>query len=218
MFSPMQLITILLTGSRGGLLGISAVWLTLLLQSLFTRNWRILILCGVGIVMFVFIALFSPALEDFRERARSGLNYQQDVTAQTRLRLWEVGWEMAKDNPLVGVGLRNFALLQSSYGYKGERKRPHNTYIQLVCELGFPGLIAYVVMLLLSLVSLWQIARRIHRKDNPDVHYLALALQAGLCGFMVNILVIGRLYFEVIYWIVISGILLRKLALQSGGK
>jgi hypothetical protein len=69
---------------------------------------------------------------------------------------------MAEDNLLAGVGLGNFGTVYPKYQYlgAGDVKPAHNDYLQVLAELGVPGLVAF-----LWLWAAW--ARNAFRRREP---------------------------------------------------
>lgn len=73
---------------------------------------------------------------------------------QTRVLVWSQTMQMAKDNPVIGVGPGNWRLFMPSYGLDGYEdsirqgskhfQRPHNDFLWVASELGFPGLIVFL--------------------------------------------------------------------------
>ena len=65
---------------------------------------------------------------------------------------WGESLDVAKPSPIAGVGLRSVAQTTA------EGKQPHNDVIRAYVELGIPGLLAYVLVLLLMVWTTWRAA------------------------------------------------------------
>lgn len=74
-----------------------------------------------------------------------------------RLELWRNSIEMAKENPLLGVGAGNWQIHFPKYGLNnfGDEQvkqgittfqRPHNDFLWVLCEMGIFGLITYLLI------------------------------------------------------------------------
>jgi hypothetical protein len=115
--APMALFghAVYLTQSRGGLLGLM-VGLLVLFCSRF-RGRKLLILMGVTLALVFF--LFSGR--------QTSLSTRQG-TAQSRIQLWDDGFQMLRGSPLIGVGTGRFA---QNTGHVA-----HNSLIQASAELG----------------------------------------------------------------------------------
>src|SRR5262245_6065802 len=78
-----------------------------------------------------------------------------------RLALWKGGIDMMLTQPLFGVGLGRFYPL--SHDYAGEvldrlwrpYENAHNYFVQILAELGIPGLLLFVAVLAGSLRAIW---------------------------------------------------------------
>jgi len=150
-------IAIVLSESRAGLvaLGIAAVVAIVVGGEL---RWRMLatitIVAGLGIGYYVVVA---PA--EIRDRAASTISAPREV----RLDTWAIAVQMAEDNPVLGVGLGNFEVVEVGY-LAGElnlfsaRKihalplAAHNTYLEVLSELGVVGLALFAAVILAAAV------------------------------------------------------------------
>jgi O-antigen ligase len=106
--------------------------------------WRIRLLWGVP-VLLVLVLLFSPA--GVKERLHSMVNLQ-DWTLQSRLALWQGGWQVFKDYPVTGCGFRCMDLVHTNYpdptGYIKKYRGMHNNIVQLAVDTGILGLSAWI--------------------------------------------------------------------------
>ncbi|GJL79344.1 MAG: hypothetical protein NPINA01_23330 [Nitrospinaceae bacterium] len=106
--------------------------------------WRTRLLWGIP-VLLVLTLLFSPA--GVKDRLHSMVNLQ-DWTLQSRLALWQGGWEVFKDYPLTGCGFRCMDLVHPDYpdptGYIKKYRGMHNNPVQLAVDTGFLGLSAWI--------------------------------------------------------------------------
>jgi len=73
-----------------------------------------------------------------------------------RLDLWKMGLEMITNYPLLGVGKGNYEYAAKNLvSHEGIIfSRSHNTYIGIAGELGIPGLILFICMLLQIIITL----------------------------------------------------------------
>src|SRR5262249_24424180 len=108
-----------LTQSRGGLLG-AAVGLMVLVRGRF-RGIKSLVVAGGGRAL-VFV-LFGGG----RQTSLS----TTEGTSQSRIQLWDDGFQMLRGSPLIGVGTGQFV---NNAGHLA-----HNSLIQVSAELGFLG-------------------------------------------------------------------------------
>ena len=107
-----------LTHSKGGFLG-AVVGLVLLFKSRF-RGIKSLVIAGMALaLMFVLFAGRQTSLST------------SEGTSQSRIQLWDAGFEMFKRSPLIGIGPGEFAGRMDHVA--------HNAFIQTCTELGFLG-------------------------------------------------------------------------------
>ncbi len=82
-------------------------------------------------------------------------------SATERFYLWDMGWQIFKKNPLVGVGAGNWhsaSLEQGLAGLQTSNKKvywhPHNDFIRIADELGIVGLLGFVGLFVSCLIML----------------------------------------------------------------
>jgi hypothetical protein len=133
--------TVVISGSRGGMLGCIVM---LMLVGLTSRYKSLAIIGVVGVV----IGLAAVMPEQYVERFTSIVHYSEldDGTgaaesAQGRIKGLKVGFEILLTRPLTGVGIGCFNVY--NYEYHGSWLQSHNMLGQLVGELGLLGLIAF---------------------------------------------------------------------------
>jgi O-antigen ligase len=153
-------VSVLLTLSRGALVGIGAglIWYTLFER----RNSRALVagVIVVGLALFLVVRLDRGPIE-------TGLRFKQKVAStnvQTRIEAWDAASRLAAAHPLLGVGPGNFQIY-----YLDETGRPpgtrtikvvHNAYLDVGAELGIVALAAFLGYLVLVFTRLSAAIRR----------------------------------------------------------
>jgi O-antigen ligase len=179
---------VFLTGSRGGLVGLSVAVLAFLVVG---KRWRgrvvviavVLVFAGLG--YFEYVA--SPDVRAHVSTVGSGTG---------RLDLWTVGWRMVEANPLVGVGAGNFPVSSVHYlllpgaiergdYFIGTPKVLHNTYLEVWAELGIVGLLLFVTILGFCLRSALRAARRFAGRDSR-MELISRAVFVALVGMLAS--------------------------------
>lgn len=198
---------ILLSLSRGGLIGVGAGLLIAVVVGGRWR-WRVLAVCGavafLGIGYFAFVASL-PA----KERV---LNVSGGGTG--RLDLWTVGLRMVSAHPVQGVGTGQFAnssvhyLLRPGVIERGDfilstPKVAHNTYLNIVSELGFVGGALFAAILIACIASLWQAIQRTRRDGDEKLEILLRGLLVGMGGYFVTLMFISENYAKLL-WILLA--------------
>ena len=83
----------------------------------------------------------------FRRIAQTFINLKQGADISTgRTELYDIAIEGFKNYPIFGIGVGNFSSLEGAY------TATHNTYIQILCEQGVVGLLAFVMPLICCLL------------------------------------------------------------------
>ncbi|MFO1161063.1 MAG: O-antigen ligase family protein [Reyranellaceae bacterium] len=173
---------IIATQSRGGLMG--AVAVAGVLGSRMIKSKAVLIAIG----LLALLGLFAAAGISGRSSggaAESGI----DESSMGRLYAWGAAWRMALGRPLTGVGLDNFTSNYFFYSghWDGMNHAVHSTWFGVLGETGFPGLIAFLVMIVLTARTAWRTQTSAHRQAlPPHVREMSLALPAGIVGFCVS--------------------------------
>jgi len=166
-------VALLLTQSRGGMLSTGAVLLLWTLRSL----RRAPALIGVGIAL-VCVFQLSPG-DPWQKRNQESTYHGEDVSERGRIDAWRTGMEMAKERPMTGVGAGAFVIAWPSFapGDVGEARTEHNTFVQLIAELGIPGLLMFLGAFFAGVFGVSRAARV------PALEPYARGVQCGLAGF-----------------------------------
>jgi len=99
-------------------------------------------------------------------------NLSADVSTRARFLFWGVGLEMVRAHPLLGVGGNNYEAAYPNARAQFSARHPnsslvglnehlltvyaHNEYVQLIAELGFIGLLLFVLFSLSLVAALWR--------------------------------------------------------------
>jgi putative inorganic carbon (HCO3(-)) transporter len=189
-------VSILLTLSRGALVGIGAglVWYTLFER----RNARALIVGAVviGVALFAVIRLESHSIE-------TGLQAKGKVAStnvEMRLQAWTGASRLAISHPVVGVGPGNFQFhYHSSTGTPpGTRvlNVVHNAYLDVAAELGLVALAVFLAYLALVFIRLATAVR--YQLGPPG---FASALRVSFVIAVVSALTLSEQYFAP-FWLI----------------
>jgi len=170
----LSLAAVVLTGSRGGFLG-----LVFLLFLLWWRSRRKVL--GLFVALAVFGVLWTTAPEGYRERIQSITRYHEDESAMARVHLRKAAIAMFLHNPLVGIGVGNFNEFARDYGAMTSHTA-HNMYLLVLGELGALGLAVFLWIWIATLKS----AHRLSRHDYWLYRALGLGAFVGLMDLMVT--------------------------------
>lgn len=132
------------TQSRGGIVGIMALLGYFAFKYIKNKVWIL-----VGAAVLIPVLLFLAGVSD---RASGGAAEEGvDASAMGRIYAWIAAWRMALENPLTGVGLKNFYLNYYLYSphWDGKNHAVHSTWFQVLAEMGFVGFILFMVLIVM---------------------------------------------------------------------
>lgn len=180
------------TSSRGALLGLGAVVAFMVLQTRRTKA----ILAAAAVGLLVLFLLPSQQIERFEQAG-------DDRTSQTRLTLWEDGIEIMNRHPVIGIGYDNW-LPYYEKNYGGDLV-PHNIFIEAGAELGYTGLIVFLLLAGATFRLNWKTRRmsRLLPDGGGFLRNMALGLDAALIGYLVCGTFVTVLYYP-FFWINLS--------------
>ena len=160
--------------------------------------WR---LSATALVAIVLIAAASDHYWEQMGTITSDADYNH-TSESGRLQIWSRGIGYMVSNPLLGVGPGNFQAAEGTLSPLAERQQygigvrwnaPHNSFVQIGAELGFPGLAFYIAVIGCAFVALRRggdlgpaltriVARLRRRIIFPVARVLRNAVHAGGAG------------------------------------
>ena len=176
------LYAILATQSRGGLLGFLAV------VSLFAYNRvksKVLLFSGGAISVLILFIVAGISERSSGGAAEEGI----DESAMGRLYAWEAAWNMALDNPIIGVGISNFYYNYFYYSphWDGMNHAVHSTWFGVLAESGFVGLTLFVSLIVSTLLMSLKMLKTVNDEGHtPGIRVALNAAPAGIIGFIVS--------------------------------
>lgn len=189
--------SIIATSSRGAILGIIAVLFWMVLRS--RRKFvSLTILCFVVAVGFYFM----PA--EFLARFDSA---GKDSTSTSRLEYWADGIDMMLKYPFLGIGFKNWVVYYGDFfphkTHMGKIEVCHNTFLEAGAELGWSGLIAYLMLILCCFRNNAETRRIASATGNQLFFHVADGFDGAMVGYLVTSFFIAALYYPFI-WITLA--------------
>lgn len=138
-------------------------------------------LIGIGL-LYVVSQLPGP----LQERTQSILEYSTDDSFQGRLRSWGQGLQMVTWYPIYGVGKGQW------YSYHG--LAPHNSYVQVMAEMGIPGIVVFCMLTWTSWKQLVAYPRRLGSSADPMTLAMSKGLAASYIGYLFYIFLGNQAY------------------------
>ena len=144
---------------------------------------------AIFVLILVTIISMLPWLPaDLWERLGTLSNFDTDRSLWRRLSYHVIGWDLFTQHPLLGVGPGNFPyhFIDQAYRWMPGRylipRELHNTYLEVLTEIGILGFTCFAAMLLLALRNL---ACTIRTASEPLVRHYAEAMQFAYLAFLV---------------------------------
>ena len=179
-----------LTASRGGLI---ALGIALIAAILISGRWRPVVAVmaiAFAAASYVYFAGIAPA--DVRERITEPASGQARLQ-EGRTTIWQVAWRAFEANPAEGVGTGNFEVSSKHYLLQpgallrsdqiiNEPKVAHNSFLEVLSELGVVGLALFVLIVGFSAASTLIAARIFSEAGDHPMQAAALCVAIALIG------------------------------------
>jgi O-antigen ligase len=215
---------IVISLSRGGLVGLAGA---IVIAVLVGGRWRGRVLAVGGAVAAAALGYFAffaalPAKERVLDLGTTG-------GGTGRLDLWTVGWRMVQAHPVGGVGTGQFAsssvhyLLRPGVIERGDLilstpKVAHNTYLNILAELGVVGGAMFIGLLIVCVGSTFVAMRRLQRDGDERLEILVRGLLVGIGGYLITITFISENYSKLLWIVMALGPVLLAIASTPAGK
>jgi putative inorganic carbon (hco3(-)) transporter len=205
-------LSVVLTYSRGGLLGLAAVLFAISLKS------RYKLVSGFLVAM-AFIAVITFAPPQWMSRMTGMAHGDVDMSGHQRLVSWGTSWNFAMDYPITGGSFNALPDVEIFQRYQNEplpggflSSGPHSIYFQTLEEQGFVGLALYLILVASCWASLLSLRRRAGRSPSTQwvVPYTHM-IEVSLFGFLVSGAFLGLANFDLFYQLVAMVIILKML-------
>jgi len=198
--------SVLLSYSRGGLLGLSVVLVCLVLLSRHKfAGLATMALAGILVISFAPAKWFSR-MDEFAHG-------EVDTSAQGRLNAWKFAIVLTEHYPLTGGGFETFQPeLFDRFTPELRFAGPHSIYFEMLGEQGYVGLLFFLALLASCHMTFFQIRRRARRtrRMNWMVPYTYM-FQISLLAFMTSGAFLAMAYFDYFWQIVALTAVLRIL-------
>jgi len=209
-------LVVLLTYSRGALLGLGVVMASIILR---TRH-KLLAICLAGVTA-AFVLAAAP--DAWMHRMSGFMKGDLDASAEQRLVSWGTSWRFSHDYPITGG---SFDVLPNVDVFQRYEPRPlplgflssgpHSIYFQLLADQGYVGLGIFLSLIGSCFWTLWRVKRG--ARLIPSAAYLASyadMIQISILGFMVSGAFLGFVYLDVIYEMIGAAVVLKMLFRQE---
>ncbi len=152
----LQLIALLVTGSRFGLLSLAVSLVVFALGVVWSvRHGLVLPKATRGLLGVLGVGLALGGI-GFAGPVVARLHNLHDNSAAFRIWTWRGSGQMALHNPLLGTGVGTWVDLYPPYALTGFTRLAHNGYLQMADECGLPALMVLIAALGLLGAVLWR--------------------------------------------------------------
>lgn len=196
---PFWIFNIVAIGSRGGFLGFILGALLF-----FLRSRSKLKLVTVIVPTVLFLSIFSTAY--FWDRMETIRDYEQDLSVSNRLDVWELALKYSNENPVFGIGTKNFPFLSKEVLSLGDWRGGlvvHNSYLELLVENGIPGVTLYLLGISVALFHLHKCRKFAKKAKDHQVLLFANSLEIAIWVFLFRGIT-GSNYFDDLFYYMIG--------------
>ncbi|MEE8585683.1 MAG: O-antigen ligase family protein [Acidobacteriota bacterium] len=148
-------------------------------------------LLAVGLAGGAFAAQQSGLVDRIQQVTAQMRRGDWSVATAGRQPVYRIAWEMIREQPLLGAGLNTFGVdffhyrtetemgrRQDLVDQPGAFRQVHNEYLQVWLELGLPGLILFLALLV---IPAWRAVGQVRQGEDPKkAYWLALHCLAVL--------------------------------------
>jgi O-antigen ligase len=133
----------------------------------------------------------------------------QEGSAAGRLDAWYAGMQMFKSSPIFGIGFQRFTEYNSLTA--------HNSYMLCIAELGFPGFLLWLGLIVASMIQMRAIAASsLNTPAAIEVRQLARSLWVGFFMFAVTAWFLSRSYSTVLFILIGCSVGVSEMAEKAG--
>jgi O-Antigen ligase len=188
---------VLVAQNRGAALGLALVIVTLWLSSRQKVRWLLaatpLMLIAALLIPPSYVDRFSVLWDSTASHPTASLDR---ATVEHRMKLWEAGIRIVRENPWFGVGAGNYPKALATYLPDSEGYATHNSLLSVAAESGLVGAVIFVILFAGAIALL----RRVICTELPgQTRDMARMVQASLAGWVGVGLVISRQDMQLAY-------------------
>ena len=203
------------TYSRGGFLSLGAVGALWFWRS----PHKLKTLAAVAVAALLVLPVLPQQFWDRMSTITAPAD-QRDDSQQARLHFWQVAVAMAKDRPWLGVGHRGYEPAYNDYDFSdGEYFRDravHSAWFGVLGELGYPGLLLFVTIVVSSLLTCRRVRLAARRGELPGpLGAYAIGLESSLVAFMIGGSFVSFQYCEMLWHFFALSVALERVAVTE---
>lgn len=198
----LSIAAIVMTGSRGGLLGLAVF-------SLFTFKRASRISFPVKVMVLLLLVALYAGYANRTNRARydtlMNIGSDYNITSQFgRIAIWKLGGRLILSNPVTGVGVGCFEEgvgdLRAEMGKIPRWQAPHNSFLQVAAETGLIGFAFFISIIIACFRTFFAISaagrgeNTGNENKNPELADIASVLLIGFACLLVTAFFLTQAY------------------------
>jgi len=209
----LHVVVLYFTSTRGAILGLLGGFLLFgIIIAAFSKNrrtkqWGAAVILVMILIPMLFLLVKDSSLVNetpiLKRFARISI---YDHTTKSRLLIWELAFEGWKERPILGWGPDNFTTLFTQFynpklwNQETWFDRAHNVFFDWLTAAGILGLITYLSLFVVSVVTIW----RLWRQKVFSVVQMALFLGLLAAYFVHNLVVFDNLISYILFFMVLG--------------
>ncbi len=175
---------LVLTQSRGALIGLGAALLVAVIL-----RWRWGWITIPVVALSGILLIYQIGMDTILDFISSGVSVEG---VEGRVEIWSRAIYMIQDFSFTGVGMGSFMdVADLLYPFfliaPGKIQHSHNLFLQIAVDLGIPGLIAWLSILIIVVAASWQL----YRFGKLTSNHWATGLGVGLLGSQITLMIHG---------------------------
>lgn len=195
LFIPVIIHAVLTSYSRGAMVSLIAIIPIFVIRS--RKRGQVMLILALVLATIPFLAG-----KEIQERFFTLQQNDIDESANSRRNSWAIGWRMAMENPIFGMGIRNSNLYTFAYGADMEGRTIHSQWIQTAADSGISALILYISMFIAMLYCASKVRGLYRRIDSDEARKMLMIVngcEGALLLFCVGATFLSLENFELPY-------------------
>ena len=189
----------LTTYSRGGFLSLGAIGAMLFWRS----PHKLKTVAAIAVVAVLVLPVLPQQFWD-RMGTITAASDDRDSSIEGRLHFWQVALAMANDKPFTGVGHSGYPRAYNQYDWSdgefGVNRAVHSSWLGILAELGYPGLLLFIAIVFSSLRACRRVRNAARRGELPgEMGRYAVAFESSLVAFIIGGSFVSFHYSEMLW-------------------